>query len=452
MRGRARWSMALADRLRPPRRNPIALPRPWPACAQSLLREGAFWLHGSGWGGDLLALPGGPRMESRWSGDRWTTTLDGQEQAGSPFAILETASLRPHPWIGALSFELACDEACLPHKGPAPRALGMAWQGVVQALHVEHGSAEIWSWAETPLAGIEDRLAQVCALARPGLGNLVPRWDEATYRHAVEAIRTEILDGGFYVANLCVPFETSWSGDEVTLALAAFHRAKAPFGAFLPLGRPTLLCLSMERVLSQEGGLLRSEPIKGTAPLSGEGPIDGAAGAAMQADPKERAEHIMIVDLVRNDLGRVAEQGSVVVTELMARRLYPTVQHLVSCVEARARAGVGLADILRSVLPGGSVTGAPKAAVCAHLASVEASTRGFYCGALGWIKGGDFDLALPIRTAQIHEDHFTYWAGGGITLRSDPSKEWDELHLKTKVLRGPGIEDPAQKLMRPRLP
>ncbi len=426
--------MALADRLRPLRRTPFPLPQAWPACAQGLLREGALWLHGSGWGGDVLALPGGPRLESRWSGDRWITTLEGQEQPGSPYAILERATAFPHPWIGALGFELACGEGGLSHKSPAPGELGMAWQGVAQAIQVNDGKAELWSWNEAPQTSVEGILAQVCTLARPRLESLIPRWDAAIHRDAVEAIRTRILDGGFYVANLCVPFDARWSGDEVTLALSAFRRAKAPFGALLPLGGPTLLCLSMERVLSQNGGRLTSEPIKGSTALRGDTAADEAAGAAMQADPKEIAEHTMIVDLVRNDLGRVAEQGSVRVSELMALRTYPTVQHLVSRVEAKAKAGMGLAAILRSVLPGGSVTGAPKAAVCAHLAKAEASTRGFYCGALGWIHGQDFDLALPIRTAQIFEDRLIYWAGGGITLRSEASKEWGELHLKTKIL------------------
>ena len=155
----------------------------------------------------------------------------------------------------------------------------------------------------------------------------------------------------------------------------------------------------------------------------------------MRLNPKERAEHTMIVDLVRNDLGRIAERGSVRVRDLMALRVYPTVQHLVTQVEAKARPDAGLAEILRSMLPGGSVTGAPKHAVCCHIAGAEAAPCEFYCGALGWICKGDFELALPIRTAQIFDDHLTYWAGGGITLRSDASLEWSELHLKTEVIR-----------------
>lgn len=426
--------MALAKRLSPFSRQPLALPRPWPACAQGLLRDGASWLHGNGWDGDLLALPGGPLLESRWNGHGWDTTLDGRKETGQPFAILERTTASGYPWIGALSYELVCSEAGLPHQVPKAGTLGLSWRGVMNAIHVAEGAAEIWGWGGPPPDGIEDRLAQACSLARHQLGTLTPRWSEAAHRNAVEAIRSQILDGGFYVANLCVPFDSTWCGDSATHALSCFRRAVPPYGAFLPLDDLTLLCLSMERVLGKSGSTLISEPIKGSASRTGDAFSDEAAGMAMCLDPKEKAEHTMIVDLVRNDLGRVAERGSVGVSELMALRTYPTVQHLVSRVEATARPEAGLAEILRSVLPGGSVTGAPKHAVCAHIARVEAGPRGFYCGALGWIHGGDFELALPIRTAQIAQDHLVYWAGGGITLRSDAAKEWRELHLKTQVL------------------
>jgi anthranilate/para-aminobenzoate synthase component I len=193
----------------------------------------------------------------------------------------------------------------------------------------------------------------------------------------------------------------------------------------------------MERLLARRGDGLWSQPIKGSAPLTGDLPRDRAAADALAADPKERAEHTMILDLVRNDLGRVAVAGSVRVPRPMAVEPYPTVQHLVSTVEATAKPGLGLAELLRAVLPGGSVTGAPKHAVCSHLAEAEAGPRGFYCGAVGWISpNGDLDLALPIRTAQIQGNQLTYWTGGGITRRSNPSLEWAELHLKTRAILG----------------
>jgi anthranilate/para-aminobenzoate synthase component I len=254
---------------------------------------------------------------------------------------------------------------------------------------------------------------------------------------ALTCLQERILDGAFYVANLCVPFEGRLDGDPVTLALSAFQRARPPFGALLDLGGPRLLSLSMERLLARRGDRLWSQPIKGSAPFSGNPEDDQTAAKALAADPKERAEHTMILDLVRNDLGRVARTGSVRVVNPMQVEPFPTVQHLVSTVEATARPGLGLAELLRALLPGGSVTGAPKHAVCRFLAQVEASPRGFYCGAVGWIApNGDLDLALPIRTAQIQGDQVTYWAGGGITRRSDPTREWAELHLKTRAMTG----------------
>ncbi len=429
--------MALAKRLSPLHRQPIHLPRPWPACAQGLLRNGASWLRGSGWEGDLLALPGGTLLESRWDGQRWISKLDGRDQLGSPFGSLERAADSGHPWIGALSYELACSEAGLPHQDPEAGSLGLCWRRLTQALHVDGGKSEIWSWGGEPAQSSDDVqkcLAQACVLERPQLGSLSPRWNETTHHDAVETIRARILDGGFYVANLCVPFDAGWSGDATTLALSSFRRADPPYGAFLPLPGLSLLCLSMERVLGKSGTTLTSEPIKGSVPRTGHAATDELAGKAMRLDPKEISEHTMIVDLVRNDLGRVAEIGSVRVPDFMALHAYPTVQHLVSRVEAEARPNAGLAEILRAMLPGGSVTGAPKHAVCAHIASVEAAPRGFYCGALGWIHRGDFELALPIRTAQLFDGRLVYWAGGGITLRSDATKEWQELHLKTQVM------------------
>src|SRR5690242_845898 len=297
----ASWGME------PRHRRDLALPGPWPTCTQSLLRAGSDWLHTGlrregDEGGDLLVLPGGPVLSSRWESGAWRTTLDGTRLPGSPWEALE-AHLHLGPWVGAATYELACDEAGLPHKALEPGSLGMRWQAVCSAIRMKDGRAELRGFEATPPTTPD--LGAACALGR-AKGALRPRWDEATHRAAVEAIRDLIRDGAFYVANLCVPFEGPLEGDLVTLALAAFRKAKPPYGAFLDLGDRHLLCLSMERLLSRRGDRLRGEPIKGTVPLTGDEALDSAAGAALRADPKERAEHAMIVDLVRNDLGRVS--------------------------------------------------------------------------------------------------------------------------------------------------
>lgn len=425
--------------LAPRHRLPFPLPGPWPACASALLSQGAPWLQDGRTGEGLLGLPGGPILDSRWSGGAWETRLGGRPRPGSPWAALESV-LPEHsgPWMGAATYELACDEAGLPRQELAAGTLGQHWTALRQALHIQEGRAELWSWEEPP----PDRSAWTARLgiAAGGAGptlDLLSRWEEGTHRGAVERIRERILAGDFYVANLCVPFDAAFPGDPAALARLAFLRARPPFGALLDLGEIHLLCLSMERLLARRGDRLWSQPIKGSVPLTGETEADRRAAEALAADPKERAEHTMIVDLVRNDLGRVARTGSVTVSRPMAVEPYPTVQHLVSTVEAQARPGLGLAALLRSVLPGGSVTGAPKHAVCTHLAQAEAAPRGFYCGALGWIgPHGDLDLALPIRTAQIAGGRLTYWTGGGITRRSEAAREWAELFLKTRALTG----------------
>jgi anthranilate/para-aminobenzoate synthase component I len=380
----------------------------------------------------------GPRLESRWLEGAWRTTRDGEALGGTPFESLAAiAEGSRAPLLGALSFELACWEAGLPHSGPPQGALGMVWTEVREALSLDATGAEALGWDRSTV----ERAPWVWpddGLARGQAGPLVPAWTSGRHRQEVEAIRHRILDGDFYVANLCVPFEARVEGDALAFALDALRRASPPFGAVLDLGDRVLLSLSMERLLSLEAGRLRCEPIKGTCPRTGDPALDAAAALRLGSDPKERAEHTMIVDLVRNDLGRVARTGSVEVTASMAVRPYGTVQHLVSAVEADLAPGAGLAGILRAVLPGGSVTGAPKHAVCRHLAVVEAGPRGFYCGALGWIGAGGraFDLAMPIRTAELRAGILTYWAGGGITRLSDPEEEWAEVLLKARAITG----------------
>ncbi|MBP1772738.1 MAG: para-aminobenzoate synthase, subunit [Holophagaceae bacterium] len=423
--------------LHPRRRLPFQLPGPWPACAQALLAQGAPWLQGGDTGEGLIGLPG-PGLSSRWNGSAWVTEWLGAPVEGSPWEALAAALARQAgPWIGAATYELACDEAGLPRKPLAAGTLGQHWAPVAEALHVREGHAELWSWGGTPPdpGAWRARLAPM-EVPSSAILDLAPLWNEGQHRTAVEQVQTRILEGGFYVANLCVPFEGRLSGDPAAFAQAAFQQARPPFGALLDLGGLRLISLSMERLLARRGDRIWSQPIKGSAPLTGDPAKDRAAAVALAADPKERAEHTMILDLVRNDLGRVSRTGSVQVLRPLTVEAYPTVQHLVSTVEATARPGLGLAELLRAVLPGGSVTGAPKHAVCRHLSEAEAAPRGFYCGALGWISPtGDLDLALPIRTAQLAGERLTYWTGGGITRRSDPAREWAELHLKTQAIR-----------------
>jgi len=431
--------------LNPKHRLPLKLPKAWPACAQQLLRQGASWFHTGlvrpgDEGGDLLALPTAPLLESRWTINThypWSTALDGRVLNLSPWnALQQVLEDFPFPWIGAASYELACSEAGMPHQQLQKGMLGMRWQGVKEALWVRKHQAELWSWESVPPSPdfILNQLGHSCSLKKTTLC-LSCRWTPSQHQEAVLDIQRQIRDGNFYVANLCIPFKGELQGDLITFALAAVRRAQPPYGAFMNLGNLHLLSLSMERLLARRKDRLWTEPIKGSVPLTGDRQEDERSALLLQSDPKEQAEHTMIVDLLRNDLGRVAQTGSVAVSKLMTLERFPTVQHLVSRIDAQARPGLKLPELLRSILPGGSVTGAPKHAVCSYLSKVEAEPRGFYCGALGWIApNGDLDLAMPIRTAQIDGKQVIYWTGGGITLHSIPDREWKELALKTQAI------------------
>ncbi|PZG05770.1 aminodeoxychorismate synthase component I, partial [Micromonospora craterilacus] len=184
-----------------------------------------------------------------------------------------------------------------------------------------------------------------------------------------------------------------------------------------------------ETLIEVRGGTLTTRPIKGTRPATAAGRADLLASA------KERAEHIMIVDLERNDLARIARTGSVRVDDLFAVRRWCDLWQAESTVRAEAADGLGLADLLRAVCPGGSVTGAPKLAALDRIAALEPVGRGASMGGLGWVDAAGVDLGLTIRTAAVDGEAVHVWAGGGITWDSDPDAEVAEAAAKTAPVR-----------------
>lgn len=225
------------------------------------------------------------------------------------------------------------------------------------------------------------------------------------------------------------------SSDVAALGAALAVGNPAPFSAVvrIPSAGLAVASASPERFLAREGDRLWSSPIKGTAAT-----VDGFL-------PKDRAENVMIVDLVRNDLGRVCEWGSVRVSALLATEPHPGLYHLVSTVEGQLRPEMGWADVIGATFPPGSVTGAPKIAAMKSIARLEPTKRGIYCGAIGWVdadaKRGDLNVA--IRTFWIDDGHLHFGTGGGITYGSDPEGEWAETELKaanllTVASRSPG--------------
>jgi len=247
------------------------------------------------------------------------------------------------------------------------------------------------------------------------------------YLHAVERAREYIFAGDIYQVNLSQRFEAPLAADPILLYEALRSTSPAPFGAYLDTGAIQILSNSPERFLRRRGDRVETRPIKGTRPRQAERHADRAAAARLQASEKDAAEHLMIVDLERNDLGRVCEYGSVVVEELARLESYWNVHHLVSTVSGRLRPGVRTAELLRATFPGGSITGAPKVRAMEIIDELEPTSRGVYTGAIGYLSAcGRIDLNIAIRTVVYDGAKAYFQVGGGIVADSDAASEYDE--------------------------
>ena len=261
-------------------------------------------------------------------------------------------------------------------------------------------------------------------------------FDESRYAKAIERTREEIAAGNVYQACLTHRLERDFSGDAFALHLALRRRNPAPFACLLELPEVAIIGSSPERFLRVDGeGRVESRPIKGTRRRGNDPVEDAHERRALLASQKDRAENLMIVDLVRNDLGRVCELGSIGVPELMAVEEYASVFHLVSTVEGRLRRDCDALDALRAAFPPGSMTGAPKLAAMRLLDHLEPVRRGVYSGAVGYLDArGGADLAVVIRTVVLVGGRAFVHAGGGIVADSEPHAEWLETLAKARPL------------------
>jgi anthranilate/para-aminobenzoate synthase component I len=254
------------------------------------------------------------------------------------------------------------------------------------------------------------------------------------HRHAIAQALSHIAAGDVYQVNLARAWDVAFEGAPLALFCAMRAASAVPFGFYYEDGARAVLSRTMERFLRWERGSrrLRTRPIKGT--LARRGDRDREEAAALHSDAKERAEHAMIVDLMRNDLGRVAEVGSVSVPEVMAVEPYAKLSHLVSTVACRTRAEVSLRQVLEATFPPGSITGAPKLRAIELIEQLESVARDVYTGALGFIdRAGGLSLAVAIRTAIAEPGSVRYFAGGGIVEASSSERELAETELKARV-------------------
>ena len=270
--------------------------------------------------------------------------------------------------------------------------------------------------------------------------------DRSTHRQAVERILAGIAAGDLYQANVARRLEVEldpYCMPDLYGRLRGLN--PAAYGVLWALDEGTWIgSMSPECLLTWDPGrrAAKSRPIKGTRPRGRDADEDRAMRDELTGDPKERAEHLMIVDLVRNDLGRVAVPGGVRVDDLFGVQTLPTVHHMVSEVVAKVDPAHDLADILCALFPGGSITGAPKIAAMKHIEEVEGIRRGFYTGSFGLVDGrtGQATFNILIRTCVAADGRLLYQTGGGIVADSDPDREWEETEMKawalTRTLEG----------------
>jgi para-aminobenzoate synthetase component 1 len=257
-----------------------------------------------------------------------------------------------------------------------------------------------------------------------------------SYRAAVERVREYIVAGDIFQANLSQRFEAPLAESAWSLYSRLRRRNPAPFAAFLDFPEVVVVSASPERFLRVDRqGHVETRPIKGTRPR-GIGPEhDAALGQALAESAKDRAENLMIVDLMRNDLSRVCAPGTVRVSELFSLEHYATVHHLVSTVVGELAPGADALDLLRAAFPGGSITGAPKLRAMEVIAELEPSRRGVYCGTIGYVSvTGEIDTSIAIRTAVVQDGRVYFSAGGGIVADSDPGQEYLETIDKARAL------------------
>jgi para-aminobenzoate synthetase/4-amino-4-deoxychorismate lyase len=262
--------------------------------------------------------------------------------------------------------------------------------------------------------------------------------DEAGYTERIGRIRHHIREGDVYQINLTLPLRFRLRGEPAALYAALRRRQRVSYGAYLALDGARILSRSPELFVRLDGGRLTARPMKGTTPRGATGAEDDALAAALAADPKNRAENLMIVDLLRNDLARVAAPGSVAVPALFETERYATLTQMTSTVTARLRPGLGVADVLRALFPCGSVTGAPKLRAMQLIRELEETPRGVYCGAIGYVGPEGAAFSVPIRTAVLRRDGGA-WAGtlgigSGVVWDSEAAAEYAECRLKARFL------------------
>jgi para-aminobenzoate synthetase component 1 len=370
----------------------------------------------------------------------WGSVLERRPPARHDDLALPGAMFGLYDW--AIAWDHAAG-ACwlvstgLPATGPEAAAIAAERMGQVRAALARSDLPPARPSAPAPATPALAPSYPVLALESAEAIGLRSTFTGRGYLSAVQRVREYILAGDIFQANLSQRFEVPFLEAPLPFYLRLRRENPAPFGAYLACDDVTVLSVSPERFLSLTGAQVETRPIKGTRPR-GLGPMhDQALGRELTESEKDRAENVMIVDLLRNDLSRVCRPGTVRVPELFTLEQHPTVHHLVSTVLGELNPGVDATELLRATFPGGSITGAPKVRAMEIIAELEPTERGLYCGSIGYISHtGDMDMNIAIRTCVARHGRLYFSGGGGIVADSDPEHEYREtLHKVQGIVR-----------------
>ncbi len=329
---------------------------------------------------------------------------------------------------GFFAYELGyVFEPKIAHLLPSDRNVPLLWLGLYEAP-AEMGSAEVENW--------------LAAHTRSGsyqFTDVTHAWDKASYLERFAEVQHKIRAGDIYQLNLTFKARFRLSGSPLTFFLDLRQKQRVAYGGIVDTGEVTVLSASPELFIEQDGRTISTRPMKGTAPRAGTPEADSEARDQLSTDAKQRAENLMIVDLMRNDIGRIAEIGSVSVTDLFTVETFQTLHQMTSGVRATLKNGIGITELLQGIFPPGSVTGAPKIRAMELIRTLETEPRGVYCGAIGHISPeGRALFNVAIRTAVIFRDAAGEMGiGSGIVFDSRGGKEYEECLLKMKFLTDP---------------
>ena len=406
------------------------------------LPRGALWLDARGGLHTTGSLP--PLAAPDFLG-----ALDGHWRHAGQGSAARPASLPfAGGWFVYLGYELALQvEPSLAAWWPPASAVDARPVAValrIPAALLQDATGKSWLVAEpgvteAELAGIRADISAATGASTPAGAMAIATTEEdpAAYLTRIRRAQDYIRAGDIYQANLSRWWRAQLPQD--CSAADLYRRLRlsnpAPFAGFAQFGEFRVLSSSPERLLRIQDRRMDTRPIAGTHPRGATAAEDSALKAALVAHPKERAEHVMLIDLGRNDLGRISDTGSVEVSDSFVVERYSHVMHIVSQVQGTVRPGLGYMDVLRATFPAGTLSGAPKVRALEIIQELEPHKRNIYGGAIGWIGWwGDADTAIAIRTAVIHGGRLHVQAGAGIVYDSDPAAEWEETMNKGRAL------------------